>query len=534
MIDSILHNATIITQDPQQPTAEALAIANGTIVASGSSDEMLALASSATRVVDLQRSTVIPGLVDAHVHWQMYSESLLQVDLFEVPSREEAVERVAAAAAVAGPGEWILGRGWIQDVWPDRGFPNAAHLDALVPAHPVFLGAKSGHAAWVNSAALRRAGVNRRTPDPPGGVIQRDAAGEPTGLLLETAIELVLSVIPARSVERLSDAMEAAQARVWRMGLTGLHDFDNPSALVAMQVLRERGHLGLRFVKNINQGWIEHAIASGLRWGFGDAWIRMGGLKLFADGALGPRTAAMIDPYEGEPDNRGIMVLDQETMTELVSRASLAGLPATIHAIGDRAVHEVLNVYETVRGLEREHRIPREQRRHRIEHVQVIHPDDRGRLAELGIIASMQPIHATGDWELVERYWGKRGRWAYHFRLQAEQGVPLAFGSDAPVESIDPIAGIHAAVTRRRADGSPGPDGFYPDARMSVAQALAAYTIGPAYAAGLEHTLGRLMPGYLADLVVLDRDPHQEAPDALLDTQVLATMVGGEWRYSTL
>ena len=194
-----------------------------------------------------------------------------------------------------------------------------------------------------------------------------------------------------------------------------------------------------------------------LRWGFGDDWIRIGGQKIFADGALGPRTAAMIDPFEGEPDNRGIVVTDKETMAERVLRASAAGLPSTIHAIGDRAVHDVLDVYALARQQEAAQGIPRTARRHRIEHVQLIHPDDAGRLAELGLIASMQPIHATSDYQMVDRYWGARGQWAYNFRVQADQGVVLAFGSDSPVELMDPRKGVHAAVTRRRADGSPGP-----------------------------------------------------------------------------
>src|SRR5581483_1355934 len=246
---------------------------------------------------------------------------------------------------------------------------------------------------------------------------------------------------------------------------------------------------------------------------------------------LGARTALMIDPYEGEPDNRGIMVTDKEEIYEKVSAASRAGFPSTIHAIGDRAVHDVLDVYETVRREEAAQGIRPVERRHRIEHVQLIHPSDSQRLAELGVIASMQPIHATSDYLMAERYWGARSRWSYNARLQLDSGAKIAFGSDSPVEPFEPLKGIHAAVTRRRADGSPGPEGWYPELRLTVDAAIRGYTQGPAYAAGMENRLGQIAPGFLADLVALDRDLYGVPPDELLATQVVGTMVGGVWRH---
>ena len=532
MIDRILLNARIHTLNPAQPTATALAIWRGRIVAVGADDAIRALAGPRTAIDDAEGRAVVPGLTDAHIHWESVARSLHSVDLFEVPSKEEALRRVAARARQMPPGEWIVGRGWTQVVWPDAAFPTAADLDAVAPDHPVYLGAKSGHAAWVNSLALRRAGIGVSTPDPAGGALVRDAGGVPTGLLLEDpAMTLVARHIPRPRPEQVAEWMAEAQRQAWAAGLTGLHDYDNPSCLVALQILRERGDLGLRVVKQINDPWIEHACELGIRSGFGDEWLRIGAVKMFADGALGPRTAYMIAPYEGEPDNVGIAVTDKEAMFELVSRASAAGLPSAIHAIGDRAVHDVLDVYEAVRAEEAARGIPRMARRHRIEHVQIIHPDDAGRLGALGIIASMQPLHATSDYEMADRYWGARARWSYNWRLQLEAGAVLAFGSDAPVEPFAPLLGIFAAVTRRRPDGSPGPDGWYPEGRLDVETTLRAFTQGPAYAAGLERDLGTLAPGYLADLVVLDRDLYAISPDEILATRVLGTRVGGAWKH---
>ncbi len=529
--DRILLNGNIITLDATRPRVSALALAGERIVAVGADAEIAALAGPRTARNDLGGRTVWPGLTDAHIHWEGVARALQDVDLHDVPSKAEAVRRVAERAHRTPPGEWIVGRGWAQDLWDERAFPTAADLDAVTPQHPVYLSARSGHAAWVNSRALALAHITASTPDPVGGQIVRDAHGRPTGILLEDAAMLMVwQHVPAPTPERLADWMREAQEHAWRAGLTGLHDFDDPSCLVALQILREQGKLGLRVVKQINAPWAEHAHALGLRFGFGDAWLRLGAVKLFADGALGPRTAAMIAPYAGEPHNYGIVVTDKEEMYAISSRASAQGLPASVHAIGDRAVHDVLDVYEAVRREEAARGVPRAARRHRIEHVQLLHPDDVGRLAALDVIASMQPIHATADWEMAERYWGERSRWAYNWRAQLEVGAVLAFGSDAPVEPFAPLLGLYAAVTRQREDGSPR-GGWRTEACVSLDEALRAYTQGAAYAAGLERELGTLAAGKLADLIVLDRDLHNAPPAALLEARVLGTMVGGVWRW---
>ncbi len=531
IIDRVLYNGSIITLDTHQPKVSALAISMGRVVALGSDDDILALAGAGTRRENLNGQTVIPGLTDAHIHWSMTAQKLQWVDVFEVASKAIALERVAERARSTTPGEWIRGWGWSQDFWPEPVFPTAADLDIVAPHHPVWLGAKSGHAAWVNGAALKKCNITAQTADPAGGQIQRDAHGEPTGILFETAIDLVRKQISEPTVEQLADQMHAAQKLALATGMTGGHDFDGPDCLRALQILRERGLLALRAVKNVNKEWIDALLTSGLRHGFGDDWIRIGAQKIFADGALGPRTAYMVEPYEGEPDNYGISVVDKEEMQELVSRASAAGMPSTIHAIGDRAVHDVLNVFETARKEEAARGETPAMRRHRIEHVQIIHPNDIHRLAQLGVIASMQPIHATSDYEAADRSWGERSRWSYNIRLQIDQGAPVAFGTDSPVEPFEPLKSIYAAVTRRRPDGSPGPDGWYPELRLTMDETLRGYTLGPAYAASMENRLGKLAPGYLADLVVLDRNLYTVPHDEILETRVLGTMVDGQWKF---
>ncbi len=535
LIDRILYNGHIRTLDDRLDDAHsvvsALAISGERVVATGSDDEIRALAETGTIQQDLNGRHIVPGMTDAHIHWQMLTQMLQNVQLYNLPSRQAALDRVAERAQKTPPGEWIVGMGWLQDDWDDRRFPTAHDLDAVAPDHPVYLVARSGHSAWVNSLALRMGGVDASTPDPESGGIRREESGAPSGILFEgTAMSLVERNIPEPTVEELATLMKVTQTRAFSLGITGIHDFDDQECFTALQIMRERGDLGLRVLKNFNKKYLDAVLETGLRRGFGDDWIRIGSLKIFADGAIGPRTAAMIAPYDGEPENYGIVVTDKEEMVELVSRASAAGFASTIHAIGDRAVHDVLDVYEQVRREEAGRGEARATRRHRIEHVQIVHPDDVDRLAQLSVIASMQPIHATSDYPVADRYWGARTPYSYNPRLQLDRGVVVAFGSDSPVEPMGSLIGIHAAVTRQRADGSPA-GGWNPAARLTVDEALRGYTLGPAYAAGMEDRLGRLAPGYLADMVALDRDLYSIPPAEILDAQVVSTMVGGLWRW---
>jgi len=561
LADRLLVNGRIYTMDAERPRASALAIAGEHVLAVGddtaaggqSGGDLRDLLIPGGQVLDLGGRCVLPGLTDSHIHFVGYALSRRRLDLNEVPTLDDMLALVAGRARempLAGPRagraeEWILGRGWDQERWPEPRFPTAADLDAVAPAHPVLLTAKSGHASVANSLALQMAGITAGTPDPPGGRIGRDAAGRPDGMLFEdSAMDLVADLVPLPGPEETGQALREAFPSAWRVGLTAIHDMDPPPAFAAYQWLHARGELGLRVVKYLPASALDCALKVGLRAGLGDDWLRVGGIKVYADGALGPRTAAMLAPYEGEPHNVGVLTTDADALRDLARRATAGGLPLAVHAIGDRANRLVLDVLaDVVQGSDEG--ADRRVNRHRIEHVQLLHPDDVDRLAALGVVASMQPIHATQDLAMADRYWGDRCATGYAWRSLLEAGTLLAFGSDCPVEDLNPFLGIHAAVTRRRTDGAPGPEGWYPEQRLTVEEAVRGYTLGAAHAAGLENRLGSLAPGKaddaplewrhpLADLVILDRDIFTCDPMAIAGTQVVATMIGGQIVYGGL
>ena len=521
----LLYNANVHTLDSSNPRASAILIAGGRIIAIGDKAKLESIAHGKVEKQDMKGKTILPGLTDAHIHMDWYSLSLSRV-ICETKTKEECLQRVAARAKTLKPGAWVLGHGWQQNDW-DGNFPSAAELDRVAPNNPVYLTAKSYHAAWANTAALKLAQIHDDTPDPKDGTVQRDSNGKATGILLETAMALVNAAVPEPTLGELEAAMLQAQSVLWKMGITGIHDFDRRNSFMALQSLRAANKLKLRVCKNIPVESVEQANDLGLRTGFGDEMLWIGSVKAFMDGALGPRTAAMFQPYEGEPDNKGILNMDGEELFEYSRKAADVGLSMTVHAIGDKANHEVLNAFEQLRAYETKHNLP--HLRHRIEHVQVIHPEDAPRLAKLNVVASMQPIHATSDMYAADRYWGGRSKLAYAWRTQLNYGAQLAFGSDAPVESPNPFLGIYAAITRQRADGSPSAEGWYPEEKLTLAEALSAYTFGAAYAANAEHRLGKLAENYLADLIVLDSDPFELAPASLLTISPSAVMINGEW-----
>jgi predicted amidohydrolase YtcJ len=527
--DSILHNARVYTFSPREPIVDALAISQNRIIAAGSDVEILHLANKRTEIFNLDGRTVLPGLTDAHIHLEQYALLIHQVDC-EVEGLEACLNRVRDRTLNSESGEWILGHGWNQNVW-DR-YGNAKDLDAVSPRNPVYLTAKSLHAGWANSAALDLAHISTTTPDPAGGEIQRDASGAPTGILFENAMKLISDFIPAPTQDRLESMIVDAQKSLWRFGITSIHDFDSWLCYLALQSLHHRGELGLRVCKNVRYEDLEYAIDAGVCTGSGDLWVMIGNIKVFTDGALGTQTAALLEPYEGLTDNHGILVTDSEDLLAKGIDAARHGMGMAIHALGDRANREALDAIEGLRRYERDHRLP--PQRHRMEHLQLLHPDDLQRPSQLSVVASMQPIHAISDMATAERYWGKRNRYAYAWKRQLDAGATLAFGSDAPVETPNPFIGLYAAITRKRLDHYPGPEGWYPEERLTLQEALLAYTQGPAYAAGMEGKLGALQAGSLADLIVLECDPYQMEPSSLAAVLPVGTMVDGAWRFRAI
>lgn len=522
-------NGRVHTLDPRRPAAEALFAWQGRVVHVGGEAEVRALAAQAAgcATVDLRGGCAVPGLTDSHIHFLAFGFNLAGVALSEVPSQEIALERVRRAVRAAAPGEWIEGWGWDHSLWPGRRFPHRGSLDAVAPDTPVALRRKDGHLVWVNGAALAAAGVTRDTPDPEGGRIGRDADGAPSGLLFERAQDLIFRAVPPPTAAGADAAARRAQAELHRLGITGVHIPEGAVTLAALQRLAAAGELRLRATAMLAAEGLDAALAIGLRTGLGDDFLRLGPVKLFVDGSLGSETAAMLAPFEGQPENRGLLTLQPDALLDAVRRAAGGGLACAVHAIGDRANRLVLDAFEASRALWAPAGL-----RQRIEHVQVIDRQDLPRLAALGVIASVQPIHATQDMDLVDRLWGERGRNAYAFRSLLESGATLAFGSDAPVESPDPLAGLYAATARRRADGRP-PDGWYPGERIGIEAALRAYTAGAAYAAGREAHSGALVPGAWADLTALSRDVLAGPAEAILETRVTHTVCAGEVVYAS-
>ena len=518
----ILHNAQIFA--PGYPRATALVIDQGRIAALGSDLDILSGFSEAGSVIDLAGRTIWPGLTDAHVHLRYLAASRTMVDC-ETLSLAECLSRVNSAVQQLPPDAWVRGHGWNQNLWSE-GFGTAAMLDAVCGDRPAFLTAKSLHAAWVNSRALALAGIDSNTPDPPGGTIQRDSNGNPTGILLEgEAINLVESVIQKPSVDTLAASFKALFPELWQMGLVGIHDFDDYDCWLALQQLHQSGDLKIRVRKNVPFDHLDEFIAVGLQTDFGDDWFNIGNVKLFSDGALGPQTGAMLSPYESS-ENLGALLLTEKEIVDIGKVTGSHGLALAIHAIGDRANRVVLDAFANLRNYESDNNLPHFH--HRIEHVQVISPEDLPRLAQLDIIASVQPIHAPSDMLMADRYLGARSTGAYAYQSLIKTGAMLVFGSDAPVESVNPFHGLHAAITRQRLDGSPGPEGWHPDERLSPVQAITGFSYTPAQAAHRGSHLGRIAPGYKADLLILKNNPFTMPMEQLSQTKPLATLIEGQ------
>ena len=519
----LIANARVWTDGRVDERADAIAVAGGRVLAVGRAVELEPLLRTDTARLDASGATVTPGLVDAHLHLLAWARALDEVALAGAASRREALERVAAFLAAepgAGP---VSGRGWDANAWSDP--PERASLDAVSGERPVLLHSKDCHALWVNSAALREAGVTRGTADPAGGRIERDAAGEPTGVVREHAVRLFAG-LEARAV-RGSDLERLARAaqRLHQQGVTMVHDFEGVEALRLLRALTRGPELPrLRVLAHLPHAGLEAALALGLESGAGDDRFRYGAVKLFADGTLGSRTAALLEPYEGSTET-GMDLVPPPELARAVAQAAAGGLSVAIHAIGDRAVRSALDAVEASAGTLAKLALPP-----RIEHVQLLDAADRPRFARLGVWASLQPSHCVADIEIAERGWGARTGRSYPWRSLLEAGASVAFGSDAPVEDPVPALGLHAALTRQRVDGTPA-GGFVSEECIDLDQALRAYTSGGAALAGRSAGLGRIAPGCAADLVVWDADLHRLPASLLQDARPTCTLLAGEAVY---
>lgn len=521
----LFRNARFLTLDTSHPLVEALAARDGRVLLAGSEQECRGALGSGFETHDLDGAWVIPGLTDSHIHFTAYARGLREIVLEDAPSLADALDRVGRRAASLQPGEWVLGGNWDHNRWPERRPPDKTALDAVTPDNPAALHSRDGHSLWVNSRALELAGITSATPDPVGGHIVRLPDGSPSGLLQENAQDAVWDAVGEMPVEALVALLKEAFPHAHAAGLTSIHDFDGTDAIAAYRALHDSGELRLRVFKSVPAGYLDRALEEGIRTGQGDEWLRYGPVKIFTDGALGSHSAAMFEPFAGDPGNTGIEVTPPEPLQRMVLRASAGGIWCALHAIGDRANRNALDAFERARR-----ELPDSGVRYRIEHVQHLHADDLPRLAALDVIASMQPIHATSDMYLADELLGERARYSYAWRSVLASGARLAFGSDCPVEPLDPFLGLHAAVTRQR-DGRPE-GGWYPEERLTAEEAVRAYTEGAAWASGEERLKGRLAPGMLADFVALPSNPLEGNPEALLAMQVQATYIGGERVYS--
>ncbi len=528
--DLILHNAVVHTLDAANPRARALAARDGRIVYVGDDAGALALRGEGTRVIDLSGAAVLPGLIDAHAHFLGLGKTLQNLDLVGTTSVDEVADRVRAACERAAPGAWIYGRGWDQNDWPEARFPTAEDLPACGD-RPVYLARVDGHAYWVNRAALTRAGIHADTPDPEGGRIERDASGAPTGVLVDRAADLVRDAVPEPSPQVLRDRALLAQEACLRVGLTGVVDAGvGRGGLNAYHALAKEGQLRIRvyvMLDTEDPELLDTYLGGPPQVGLYEDHLTVRAVKLYADGALGSRGAALLADYSDEPGNAGLLVTPPATLEEITRRALAGGWQVATHAIGDRANRAILDAYEGALA-----ELPGGDYRLRVEHAQVVASEDIPRFVQLGVIPSMQPTHATSDMLWAEaRLGGERLAGAYAWRSFLDAGTRLPLGSDFPVESQDPLWGIHAAVTRQDHSGHPA-GGWLPGQRLSVSEAIRGFTLDAAHASFEEHLKGSLEVGKLADAVVLTADPFVVAPAELLEVRVRMTVVGGEVVYA--
>jgi predicted amidohydrolase YtcJ len=505
-----------------------VAVLGGKIIAVGTSAEIRRHQGSATRVIDLKRRLILPGFIDNHTHFMSGGFQLQSVDLRYAKNEREFSELIRQRAEKY-PGRWITRGDWDHDNWPGGNLPTKKLVDPYTPKTPVFVNRYDGHMALANSYVLKLAGITKDTPDPPGGTIVKDpTTGEPTGVLKDEAMGLVWRHVPSPTEEEMIEAARLALAEARRLGVTSIQDISSVADVRVYQTLKSKGELTARFYSRLPISQWKHLSESGIKVPFGDEWIRLGSLKAFADGSLGSSTALFFEPYTSDTTTRGLamdVVLDGR-LKEWAMKADKWGLQLSIHAIGDSANSLILNLFDEIMKTN-----PIWDRRFRIEHAQHIHPRDFKRFSQLGVIASVQPYHAIDDGRWAEKRIGyERCKTTYAFRTFLDNGVKLSFGSDWTVAPLNPLLGVYAAVTRRTIDVAT-PQGWFPEQKITVAEAIEAYTITNAYAAFEEHEKGSITVGKLADLVVLEEDIFIIDPVRIEKVNVAMTVVGGKLVY---
>jgi predicted amidohydrolase YtcJ len=527
--DLIVTNARIYTVDDGRPMAEAMAVRAGRVQFVGSERGALTLRGPQTRVLDAAGATIIPGIADAHVHLLNLGMALRTVSLVGARTYDEVIERIAAKARELPAGTWITGRGWDQNDWPDTRLPSHEPLSRAVPNHPVSVTRIDGHATLVNAAAMRIANLTAATTDPAGGRIERTASGEPTGVLVDRAMGIVSSRVPPATRDQVRDATLGAIREANRWGLTSVHDAGVEAAVVDVyEELARAGQYSLRNYVMIRQddSTLARYFRRGPQRGLHDGRIWIRAIKISADGALGSRGAALLDPYSDDPTNSGLLLVPPARIKDVAVRALRSGFQLNVHAIGDRGNRVVLDAFEAALK-----EVPAADHRFRVEHAQILHHDDIPRFAELDVLPSMQTTHQVSDMYWVPNRIGfSRSLGGYAWRSLLNTGVIIPNGTDFPVEAVAPMRSFHSAVTRQDENNWPM-GGWFADQRMTRSEALRSMTLWPAYAAFQEHELGSLSPGKYADFVILDRDIMTVAPDAILGTQVVATYIGGRAVY---
>lgn len=521
----VVLDARIWTGDAEQPWAEALASRGDRIVAVGDRSEIEKLVGAATRVLSVPGSMLVPGFIDTHVHFISSGAGLASVQLRDAATPEEFAQRIGDFARTVAPGEWIMYGTWDHEMWGGE-LPRRDWIDAVTPDNPVWVARLDGHMALANTLALQQAGVDADTPDVDGGTIVRYADGRPTGILKDNAMSLVDAAVPESASQQLDREAKAAMAHVAANGVTSVHDMAGWQSLATYRRAEQSGNLKTRIYSVVPLSDWQRLRDEVAAHGTGTEWLRIGGLKGFMDGSLGSHTAAMLEPFSDAPGDSGFLINELADMRDWITAADAAGLQVMVHAIGDKAIRDLLDIYLDVVDANGER-----DRRLRMEHAQHIHPDDIARFAVQEVIASMQPYHAIDDGRWADKVIGaERAKTTYAFRSLLDAGARVTFGSDWSVAPVSPLEGIYAAVTRRTLDGA-NPDGWVPQQKVTIEQALHAYTTEAAYASFEEHLKGRLKAGMLADFVLLDRDLTAIAPQSIRETHVLATVIGGDVIY---